>query len=194
VVLKLLLGTSVGLAFAIAGCIPNQPKWLPDFEIECLEDWPARNDMNSGTPGVDYGSVWIIRETMPRMQPFAVLWLDDQCGAFTGEGEGSPGHKWRHKVLTLDNEETVDVDCHLWDADDQPQIEFRVDGKQYDVRQGNFFLVSTHGDSISVKQTSRDIGLKGMRFDVDSIVATAKSDQEIRDFFTDAAKGPPSDE
>jgi hypothetical protein len=33
-----------------------------------------------------------------------------------------------------------------------------------------------------------------MRFDVDSIVATAKSDQEIRDFFTDAAKGPPSDE
>jgi hypothetical protein len=175
------------ICLAIAGCNFGASESLPDIEIERLENWPNSKKPPQGTPGIDFGTVWYVREAEPLNKPLAIIWFDDRCSINGSAGKGSPGIRFTQTTLRFDNGKKVAIECHVQAGKDKPSIDLRIDGQPCDFEQGNFFLVSTSGETTKIKQTDRDIGLKGMRFDLDSIIETAKTDKEIREFFTAAA-------
>lgn len=172
----------------IVGCDFGPADQLPDIEIQRLENWPPHGELKPGVPGLDSGTVWYVREQTPNGRPLAIIWADSRCPGVNGSGKGAPGFRQTRATLDLENKKTIVLECKVEAGQHEPKIEFTIDGTPYDFRRGNFFLISTSGDKTRINQIDRDIGLKGMRFDLDSILETAKTDEQIRAFFTAASK------
>jgi hypothetical protein len=181
----------LALLLPLPGCFYGTSESLPDIEIERLEDWFQDTKSDHGVPGIDYGTVWYVREAEPLNKPLSILWIDGEVASRSLVGKGSSDLEHSQLTLGLKNGKKVVVDCHVRFGKDKPIIELTIDGQRCDFEQGNFFLVSTTGETTKIKQTDRDIGLKGMRFDLESIQETAKTDEEIREFFTTASANKP---
>lgn len=178
---------SLALLSLIVGCDFGPADELPDIEIQRLENWPPHGELKPGIPGLDSGTVWYVREQTPNGRPLAIVWADSRCPGVHSSGKGSPGFRRSTETLDLENKKTIVLECKVEAGQHEPKIEFTIDGMPYDFKRGNFFLISTSGDKTRINQIDRDIGLKGMRFDLDSILETAKTDEQIRAFFTAAA-------
>jgi hypothetical protein len=169
---------------SLFGCVHEEVRNPPSCSVSEVAVWPRNREL-TGVAGLDHGSILSVSEEARNRMPFAVLWIDDHSFASRTSGQSGEGETIYERSFKFRKEGSVDVKLNyrnrIWE--DKP-IEFKIDGKVYDLDRGNFFLISTQGESPRVLQTKRDIGLKGMRFDVESIQETAKTDEEIREFFT----------
>lgn len=179
----------VALTMSICGCsFECEP--VPSVTFAQVEQWPLETEPPGGTPGIDYGSIWCLKEAFRQDGlVFAVFWFDDWWGSNGGSGGHSSNDCQQSEAqysLTLGSGEESRTNvsiAYLKLAQKVKPAELTIQGESFDLRNGNLFLISTRGDTVKVRQTKRDIGLKGMRFDVESIQETAKTDEEIREFF-----------
>jgi hypothetical protein len=175
------------LSVSLLGCIHEEVRNPPSCSVTQVAVWPQNREL-TGVAGLDCGSIFSVSEEARNRMPFAILWIDDHSFSSRTSNHSGEGETIYEGLFKFSKEGSVDVklNCRNRIWDDNP-IEFKINGEVYDLDRGNFFLISTQGESPRVLQTKRDIGLKGMRFDAESIAESAKTDKEIREFFAPAA-------
>jgi hypothetical protein len=190
VILKL-VSCAILLTFAVAGCNRAEPDFANHIDIEHIIYWPTHEAKltNGQIAGIDAGSVYCVFEHKPEKTPIAIVWFDGPYQSRRSGSESSPKDpSSAYSTVFLEGNNKVQIDCFKANEPDRP-MEFKIDGKQYDLEDGNFFLVSTHGERFRLLQTRRD--LEELRFERNAMASQAKSDKEILEFFaaaTDASQ------
>lgn len=162
------------LALVVLGCADSSPPARPRTVYggpSGAIGWSAPLGKSDPVPGVDDGAVYAVGTAL-------VIWGDATRGA--GGGQGSIGNQ------------AATGDGYL-DTHDRGKVEFRfsitpartgrvtVDGTDYDLANGNLFLVSTRGKPTRIKQLRRE--LSGMDLEPVYFQALGEKDPEIRAFF-----------
>lgn len=172
----------VGLFALVASC--NQPGGpsAPHVDFHPLLRWPWVEASASGAAGIDYGAIWCA--TGRRDDTLLVAaWFDAHPeGQQTGQFRSTPQASEHSHPVEFKGANSVKFDYRT-EAGKPDPLGFKINGQEYDLDAGRLFLVSVGGDAPRVLQLKRDLGPDGMKVEAESIVATAKSDAEIRDFF-----------
>jgi hypothetical protein len=182
-----LVSCAIVVTLSFGGCNLAEPDSANQIDIEDVVYWPTREAKLTSDQigGVDAGAVFCVFEHKPERTPIAIVWFDGPYQSRGGGSQSSPkSASSAYRTVSLEENRKLQIDCYKANEPDRP-LEFKIDGKQYDLEEGNFFLVSTHDERIRVHQTRRS--LEGMQFKRETIVETAKSDREIKDFYTSVA-------
>src|SRR5258706_10502867 len=174
---------------ALVGCRNKQPDDVPETEADAVTaswGWPIRSgESNPGISSatIDYG-------TWDNNLVFAV-WLDREPGLNHGsskqgtksQGTKSQAGKWEEKFwVSYASSPEVKAECVTTDG---RAGSVTVNGKSFDLAQGNLILVSTAGGTVRLKQLKRD-GLDtkpGQKEDPPAGFAKLKKDPEVIAFF-----------
>ncbi len=134
--------------------------------------------VSDGTPGIDAASVTVItmQSGPPEGVPF-VVWSDlPNGGDAHGSGQfRSASYKGSHHAS-----DGRKVAFHAETTDGTSGV-ITIEGVRYDLALGALFLVSSRTDPVTVVQLSVDV--RDFPQGKDELMALAKSDQVIREFF-----------
>ena len=121
-------------------------------------------------PGINQGSIYHLGSTF-------IVWTDGAGGGGGSSSSNSQGVKCQGQLQT-EGGQKVEFRCETKDGKKWNAAINEVD---YDLADGNLFLVRAEGDQIQVKQLKRT--LEQQKFDRESVQALAKRDAEIATFF-----------
>jgi hypothetical protein len=180
---------SVLLAIIAVGCDSRPGPSAPKIDFHKVLDWPWAVDRPTGTAGIDYGALWCAMDRSDT--PLVVIWFDGRpAGQQIGRGKWTPQGSENKQPVRFDSGAVVTFEYRT-EAGKSGMLDFRIDGKEYDLDAGRLFLVSVRGDATHLVQLQRDIGPEAMPFTTDSVAAIVKNDREIREFFSDATDVSP---
>jgi hypothetical protein len=131
--------------------------------------WTA-TDKDHPEPGINQGSIYHLGTTF-------VVWTDSPRGGGGSSSSNSQEVKCQGNLQT-EGGQRVEFRCETKDAKKWSATINKVD---YDLADGNLFLVRAEGNQIQVKQLKRK--LEPLTFDRERLQALAKSDAEIAAFF-----------
>ena len=159
------------------GCSPKNTEWPRGVASPVWSSYEGKEPV----PGIDQASItcglWSGRGmavvvwtdvTTVNSEFLAPVTTKAEGFVFAGHHRGPNGRK---------------VDCRCATRDGKTGT-VAINGANYDLARGAIFLVSTTGAQTRVCQLERDT----TKLEVDGFRELAKSDQEIRGFFTDAFK------
>ncbi|HTK76693.1 MAG TPA: hypothetical protein VL371_15605 [Gemmataceae bacterium] len=136
--------------------------------------WTASAAQEKAVHGVDDAAVFYEGTTF-------VVWSN-----FTGGGgsstSGSDGMRCRGHVMSRDGHK-VEFSCQTKDGKTGPVT---VAESNYDLKDGNLFLVTYDGKRLRVSQLKRD--LSNVQFTRDKLEALARQDKELVSFFAQGGK------
>jgi hypothetical protein len=136
--------------------------------------WTASAAKEKAVRGVDEAAVFYEGTSF-------VIWSDFSGGGGSSSS-GSDGMRCRGRVLARDGRK-VAFSCQTKDGKTGPVT---VGESNYDLKDGNLFLVTYDGERLRVSQLKRDLG--NLQFTRDELEAFARQDQELVGFFTKPAK------
>jgi len=136
--------------------------------------WSSPGKHNA-LPGIDQGSLYY-------MGTIFVVWSDASGGGGGSWSTSAQAAKCEGSLVGK-NGGRVEFSCQTADG---KTGQVTVDGRAYNLADGNLFLVSTAGDKTQAKQLKR--ALREVKFERESLEAFARSDADIVGFFTTAVK------
>jgi hypothetical protein len=113
-----------------------------------------------------------------------VVWTDGTGGGGGSEYSDDKGTRC-HGHLQAGGGKVFQFHCETKDGQTG---KVTVAGKDYDLAEGNLFLVRAEGDQFVIKQLKRD--LLDVKFERESLQAFERNDPEISGFFAKAAPPP----
>ena len=130
-------------------------------------------------PGIDSGNV---QHQKVGNTDILVVWIDsNRVSSSSTDTGGDPKHSGKI-FFTGDTRRLPDL---VWQSDDKGSGTVTCGKSEYNLKEGNLFLVSTTGSEPIVKQLKRDVSkLTTTR---EGIRAFADGDDELRKFFTTLA-------
>ena len=136
--------------------------------------WTASPANEKAVRGVDEGAVYYEGTTF-------VVWSNFSGGGGSSSS-GADGMKCRGHVLSREGRR-VDFSCQTKDGKSGPVT---VGESNYDLKEGNLFLLTYDGDRLRVSQLKRDLG--NLQFKRDKLEAFARQDPELVGFFNQSTK------
>jgi hypothetical protein len=127
-------------------------------------------DKDRSEPGINQGSIYHLGTTF-------IVWTDSPAGGGGSSSSNSQEVKCQGQLQTKGGQR-VEFRCETKDGQKWNATINKVD---YDLADGNLFLVRAEGDQIQVRQLKRK--QEPLKFDRESIEALAKKDAEITAFF-----------
>jgi hypothetical protein len=121
-------------------------------------------------PGIDQGSVYHLGTTF-------VLWSDAPGGGGGSSSSNAQGVQCQGSVLGREGRR-IEFHCNTKDG---KTGRVTINGADYNLADGNLFLVATEGDRIQVKQLKRSLGT--LKFERETLEAFGKNDPDIAGFF-----------
>jgi len=159
----------LGLCLILIGChqAPPATHSLPAGSLSMSWQPP---DQSNAVPGIDEGCVQI-------MEGIVGVWGDSPGGSGGNTRSGTNGFQGEGYLQTREGKK---VEFHVETKDGKTGTVV-LDGKNYDLTQGNLFLVSFDGQQWRVKQLQVD--LSRLTKDPESFKAMAKANPAIAEFF-----------
>jgi len=133
-------------------------------------------------PGIDHGVVSVITLKAGSVNSVNVVIWSDIEGGQQSSGSSSIGGA-EDKGTHRGKGKRVDYSCSMANGE---RTTVRIEDTIFDPAKGHFFLVSTQGNRIEVKQM--DLGVVDFPSDADAIRAFAASHSEVAEFFTKAKR------
>jgi hypothetical protein len=137
--------------------------------------WSLPGGKHNALPGIDQGSVY-------RMGTVFVVWSDAPGGGGGSSSGSSQGVKCKGSLVGKDGRR-IEFNCETTDG---KTGQVTVDGRPYNLADGNLFLVSTAEDQTRTKQLKR--ALREVKLERESLEAFGRNDPDIVDFFTKSVK------
>jgi hypothetical protein len=164
----------LAMTLALVGCRSDaQPGW----GVRVM-DWSVSTPERSGVPGIDTVSV---RVGTYGPMPALVIWSDIGGGFDASWDKTRNAVKYAGRYSTRAGREFV-AEGYTADGTSGPVT---IDGQNFDLQAGALFLVATSGEKTVVKQLKRD----GLRLEKETFEGMARTDDEVKAFFTEASKG-----
>lgn len=178
-------GCGIAISLAVSVVMVGCGGTVVTSSFDRILDWSTDGD--SGVSGLDTAVV-VVSEFQRRTGPptRVVVWTDIKARrpSHTYVGSGSPEREISTVRLSVGAAgDHLDVTTTLFR---NGSGELEVDGRRFDLDQGEMFLVSTKSVPIAIKQLDRDTF--EMSSNKTSFQRMAKSDAEIRQFFTAASE------
>lgn len=175
------------VAIIATGCDAPRGSPAPKIDFHNVLRWPWVEESKTGTPGIDYGEIWCAMDRHADDKPLVAIWFDTwPAGQQIGRSRGTLAASEHKQPIRFDNGKVVIVEYRT-EAGQEGILDFRIDGKEYNLDSGRLFLITIRGEAPRALQLKRELGPDGMQFDAGSIGETAQADTEIRGFFTAAA-------
>ena len=164
------------LTICAAGCA--RPPAAPVTSIggpSGIVTWTASGSKDEGLPGVD-------RATVCYEGGALVIWSDFAGGSASSSSNSTDGMVCRGQIRSRDGQK-VEFRCQTKDAKTGPVT---IGEANFDLADGNLFLIAQDGERFRVSQLKRD--LDNVQFTREKLEEYARKDPEIVAFFTKPAK------
>jgi hypothetical protein len=170
------LVATAGACMLVCGCGRMPSPASPDLGgPNGLITWSSSASKRDPLPGIEQGSVYHLGTVF-------VVWSDATGGGGGTSSSNVQGVKCQGSLVGKDGRR-VEFNC---ESKDGTTGQVTVDGRPYNLADGNLFLVFTAGDRAQVKQLKTS--LSDLKFERESLEAFARNDQDIVEFFTKSAK------
>jgi hypothetical protein len=166
-----IITTVIVSGLLLSGCKPQQRASPPELGGSSGSvTWSASADAKKAVPGIDQASICYVGRAV-------VVWSAFDRGGYSYSSSNVHGAKGHGRVWSND---VGDVEFQF-ETKDGKSGAVKVNEAQYELADGNLFLVSAVGGEIQIKQLKRD--MSDVKFERESLAAYAKNDAEIAAFF-----------